>query len=41
MIISSLDGKKRCFGGKPGQEFYGRYHDLESPRFLNLAHIKS
>lgn len=24
-----LDGKKRCFGNKPGQEFYGEYHDHE------------
>jgi DNA-3-methyladenine glycosylase I len=23
------DGKKRCFGGKPGQEFYAKYHDEE------------
>jgi DNA-3-methyladenine glycosylase I len=28
MIISS-DGKKRCFGGQPGKEFYAQYHDLE------------
>ena len=23
------DGKLRCFGGKPGQEFYAQYHDDE------------
>lgn len=23
------DGKKRCFGGKPGQHFYADYHDTE------------
>lgn len=23
------DGKKRCFGDKPGQEFYAKYHDEE------------
>lgn len=23
------DGKKRCFGNKPGQEFYAMYHDEE------------
>lgn len=23
------DGKKRCFGNKPGQEFYAKYHDNE------------
>lgn len=23
------DGKKRCFGGKPGQELYADYHDNE------------
>lgn len=23
------DGKSRCFGGQPGKEFYGRYHDTE------------
>ncbi len=23
------DGKKRCFGNKPGQEFYAEYHDNE------------
>lgn len=25
----SLDGKKRCFGGQPGKEFYAEYHDTE------------
>jgi len=23
------DGKRRCFGGGPGKEFYGKYHDDE------------
>ena len=27
--MEGLDGKKRCFGGKPGQEFYADYHDNE------------
>lgn len=26
---SPVDGKKRCFGGKSGQEFYAEYHDKE------------
>jgi DNA-3-methyladenine glycosylase I len=25
----SADGKKRCFGGDPGKEFYAEYHDNE------------
>jgi DNA-3-methyladenine glycosylase I len=25
----SNDGKKRCFGGQPGKEFYAHYHDHE------------
>ena len=25
----SFDGKNRCFGNKPGQEFYASYHDEE------------
>jgi len=29
MIVSSVDGKKRCFGNKPGQEYYADYHDNE------------
>lgn len=29
MISVGLDGKKRCFGNKPGQEFYAYYHDYE------------
>ncbi|WP_415885280.1 DNA-3-methyladenine glycosylase I [Neptuniibacter sp. QD37_6] len=29
MKISERDGKKRCFGNKPGQEFYADYHDNE------------
>lgn len=29
MLESSLDGKKRCFGGKPGKEGYAEYHDIE------------
>jgi DNA-3-methyladenine glycosylase I len=24
-----MDGKKRCFGGQPGKEFYAEYHDKE------------
>src|SRR5471030_3268934 len=29
MTIVGTDGKKRCFGNKPGQEFYAIYHDHE------------
>ena len=29
MMIVSNDGKKRCFGGQPGKEFYAKYHDIE------------
>lgn len=29
MSIMSGDGKKRCFGGQPGKEFYAEYHDNE------------
>lgn len=29
MTILSNDGKKRCFGGSPGKEFYAEYHDKE------------
>lgn len=29
MIQVSTDGKKRCFGGVPGKEFYTEYHDHE------------
>ncbi|EAR61925.1 DNA-3-methyladenine glycosylase I [Neptuniibacter caesariensis] len=29
MRVSETDGKKRCFGNKPGQEFYADYHDNE------------
>ena len=29
MTILCSDGKKRCFGGQPGKEFYARYHDNE------------
>lgn len=25
----SLDGKKRCFGGRPNQDLYAKYHDNE------------
>ncbi|MEO1550118.1 MAG: DNA-3-methyladenine glycosylase I [Pseudomonadota bacterium] len=25
----SPDGKRRCFGGKPGQDLYAHYHDTE------------
>lgn len=29
MTLLCLDGKRRCFGGQPGKEFYARYHDNE------------
>lgn len=29
MLQVGPDGKKRCFGNKPGQEFYAQYHDEE------------
>jgi DNA-3-methyladenine glycosylase I len=29
MTILGTDGKKRCFGGMPGKEFYAEYHDNE------------
>jgi DNA-3-methyladenine glycosylase I len=29
MVMIGVDGKKRCFGGKEGQEFYAKYHDEE------------
>jgi DNA-3-methyladenine glycosylase I len=29
MTILCDDGKKRCFGGQPGKEFYAHYHDNE------------
>jgi DNA-3-methyladenine glycosylase I len=29
MLEISEDGKKRCFGGAPGKEFYAKYHDEE------------
>ena len=28
-MLFSHDGKKRCFGGQPGKEFYAKYHDYE------------
>lgn len=28
-VIIGADGKKRCFGGLPGKEFYADYHDKE------------
>lgn len=28
-MIVSADGKKRCFGGQEGKEFYAAYHDTE------------
>lgn len=28
-MIIGKDGKKRCFGGQPGKEFYASYHDHE------------
>lgn len=29
MTITGTDGKKRCFGGQEGKEFYAKYHDEE------------
>lgn len=29
MLITGVDGKKRCFGGQPGKELYAAYHDYE------------
>ncbi len=29
MLSIGTDGKKRCFGNKPGQEYYAHYHDTE------------
>jgi DNA-3-methyladenine glycosylase I len=29
MAVVGVDGKKRCFGGQLGKEFYGQYHDKE------------
>jgi DNA-3-methyladenine glycosylase I len=29
MTVLGTDGKKRCFGGEPGKEFYAKYHDEE------------
>lgn len=29
MTILGVDGKRRCFGGQSGKEFYGIYHDEE------------
>ncbi len=29
MTILCSDGKRRCFGGQPGKEFYAQYHDDE------------
>lgn len=29
MTTLGTDGKKRCFGGQAGKEFYGDYHDNE------------
>jgi len=29
MTVIGTDGKHRCFGGQPGKEFYGDYHDRE------------
>lgn len=28
-LVEGTDGRLRCFGGGPGREFYGRYHDEE------------
>ena len=29
MTLLCNDGKRRCFGGQPGKEFYAEYHDQE------------
>src|SRR5271156_4748666 len=29
MTVLGTDGKRRCFGGEPGKEFYAKYHDEE------------
>lgn len=29
MTVLGQDGKRRCFGGEPGKEFYATYHDHE------------
>lgn len=29
MTVLSEDGKRRCFGGQPGKEYYAEYHDKE------------
>jgi DNA-3-methyladenine glycosylase I len=29
MTVLGKDGKRRCFGGEPGKEFYAAYHDHE------------
>ena len=29
MTVIGIDGKRRCFGGQPGKELYGEYHDRE------------
>ena len=29
MMVRSDEDKRRCFGGKPGKEFYADYHDYE------------
>lgn len=29
MTVLGADGKRRCFGGEPGKEFYAKYHDEE------------
>ena len=28
-LVEGRDGRMRCFGGQPGKEFYGEYHDAE------------
>lgn len=28
-LFPGKDGKKRCFGNQPGQEYYAQYHDYE------------
>lgn len=29
MTVTGTDGRQRCFGGGPGKEYYGAYHDEE------------
>jgi DNA-3-methyladenine glycosylase I len=34
-MIVGVDGKRRCFGGEPGKEFFTRYHDEQWGRPLH------